>query len=235
MGKVKRPSVAGFSLVEVLIALAILMMVLFVGNLAYRTYSVYWQKEFGSFQQDMAQLKGITNVYTLIRNIKPMVLKGGELGGYFYFDGGDSVIRSIGNQSISNDKFATAFEIKVVPVANRGVAIEYREFPMSSPVINEEDIGSYGAATTILTGFEDVRFEYYGWPNYQEFAKYELAEDGAAFNEKKWFGLYSGKDVLITPEIVKLRLKKDGVWSEIKIPLTHFRHQDLLQFVGVDS
>lgn len=225
----------GFSLVEVLIALAILMMVLFVGNLAYRTYSVYWHKELGSFQHHTTELRGLLNVHSVIRNIKPMVLKGGKQGGYVYFEGGDSLLRAIGNEAFGNADVASAFELTVVNDSDKSVRLEYREYPITSPVITEGNIGNYGDRVILLRGFEDIRFEYFGWPSYADFAIVEMGSDSVQqANQKIWFGLYSSKDTLVSPEIVKLRLKHDGQWSEVKIPLTHFSHRDLLQFVGSD-
>lgn len=227
---------SGFSLVEVLIAMTILMMVLFIGTMAYRTYSVYWQKELGDFNAHLAEMKGITNVHHIIRNIKPMVLKGGKLGGYVYFEGGDSVIRAIANEAFTDENAAAAFELKIVNNQSiGGVRVEYREYAITSnPVIEQKDIGSYGQKTILLSGFEDIRFEYFGWPSYADYNAFENPESQIQPNPKTWFGLYSGQDTLMSPEAVKLRLKRNGNWSEINIPLTHFFHKDLLQFVGVD-
>lgn len=232
----KSINVRGFSLVEVLISLAILMMILFIGNLAYRTYSVYWYKDLGKFQTSVSELKGLLNVQDIIRNIKPMVLKGGKEGAYVYFEGGDSLIRAIGNEAIVNADVATVFELMVVPDNDISVRLEYKEFPISStPVIYESDIGSYHEKIVVLRGFEDIRFEYYGWPNYSDFLIADNTENEILQkNDKLWFGLYSGKDSLISPEIVKLRLRQDGIWSEIDIPLTHFDPSEIGQFIGRD-
>lgn len=231
----KITSSRGFSLVEVMIALVILMMVLFIGNLAYRTYSTYWHKELGDFEQQVSELKGITNVHSIIRNIKPMVFRGGKLGGYVYFEGGDSIIRAIANEAISVTGSAAAFEVQVVNNNSDGVDVIYREFPIvDTAVIEEAQIGEYGQSINLLTGVEDVRFEYFGWKSYDDFAAFERSDNTISLSDKIWFGLYSGKDTLISPEAVKMRIKQNGIWSELVIPLSHFVHDDLTQFVGAD-
>lgn len=215
-------------------AVAILLMMIFIGTFAYQTYSVYWQKELGNFRSDLAELRGVTTLHSLIRNIKPMVLKGGERGGYVYFEGGDSVLRAISNVSIESGESAAAFEINVVETEPGRVKLTYREYPITQqPLLSENDIGNYGDEMTIINGLEDIRFEYYGWPDYRDYAATQH-DEVRVFAEKKWFGLYSGKDTLISPEQVKIRFKKEGAWSELKLPLSHFLHRDLLQFVGVD-
>ncbi|MBE1302114.1 MAG: prepilin-type N-terminal cleavage/methylation domain-containing protein [Alteromonadaceae bacterium] len=225
----------GFSLVEVLIAVSILMTVLFIGNLAYRTYSVYWNKELGSFDSSVKMVRQLSNLHAVIRNIKPIVLKGGDAGGFVYFEGGDSLIRAVGNTSVGNEQFAVAFEIEVQTQDDDSSVLLYREYPISSPLVDEGDIGSYGAPTVLLENLQDIRFEYLGWPSYKEFAAFESSENYSSSANTKWFGLYSGKDTLVSPLAVKLSLKRDEKWSEIRIPLTHFSHKDLLQFVGADD
>lgn len=224
----------GFTLIEILVALTILMMVLFIGSLAYRTYSVYWHKELGDFNADLAEYEGITRLQNLIRNIKPMVFKGGERGGYVYFEGGDSLIRAISNESVQTQNAISAFEISVVQDTSNTVRVEYRESTViDKPLLSEMDISGYSKPIVILKGFEDIRFEYFGWIDFDNFSV-EQHQDNTLTGEKKWFGLYSGKDTLISPLQVKVRFKKDGVWSELRIPLSQFLHKDLLQFIGVD-
>lgn len=225
---------SGFTLVELLIALAISMMVIFIGSLAYRTYSVYWEKELGRFNQEFALLKGVSNVHSIIRNIKPIVFKASGSGGYVYFEGGDSIIRSITSEAITHDNPA-AFEMRVVTGNGGRSSLEYREYSISTrPIITEDDIGMYSDAVVLLAGLEDIRFEYYGWASYGDFAASEEQGSGGMFNKREWFGLYSSKDTLISPELVKIKMKKNGKWSELLIPLPHFLHKDLLQFVGAD-
>ncbi|BDX07691.1 prepilin-type N-terminal cleavage/methylation domain-containing protein [Planctobacterium marinum] len=225
---------AGFTLIETLVAITILMMMIFIGTFGYQTYSVYWQKELGDFRSDLAEVRGVITLQRLIRNIKPIVFKGGNRGGYVYFEGGDSLIRAISNVSIASEDTAVAFEINVVQLDSGMVKLVYREYPIATqPLLSEDDIGDYQDEITIINGFEDIRFEYYGWQDYNDYAATQQLESNATF-DKKWFGLYSAKDTLISPEQIKVRFKRKGVWSELKIPVSHFLHRDLLQYVGVD-
>lgn len=218
-----------------MISLVILMMVLFIANLAYQSYSVYWQKELGDFERQVSDLKGVSNLHNIIRNIKPMVFRDGKFSGHVYFEGGDSSIKAIANEAMNDSKYAAAFEIQVVNNESGSVDVLYREFPIVEPLLDDTKIGAYGKPYVLLTGFEDVRFEYFGWPSFQDFANFNKEEESVTFEKQNWFGLYSGRDTLISPDIVKLRIKKNGEWSELKIPLSQFLRDDLYQFVGRDT
>lgn len=218
----------GFSLVELLVAMTLLIMVTLIGTYGYNLYSQYWRKELGHYQETFANIKGVTQLHTVIKNIKPYIFKGGAKGVYYYFEGGQKVLRSIVTHSISDNAFPAAFELESIEL-NGVNQLVYREHAMSSgPMVREADIGNYVFETVLLEGYTDLTFEYYGWPSYQTRAINLFGEERANAEPRQWYGLYSGKDTLIPPDIIRLNYIDDaGRLTLMELPVAQISEERL--------
>lgn len=194
---------SGFSLIELLVAMTLLIMVTLIGTYGYNLYAQYWKKELGHYQSTFRLIKDITQIHNLVKDIKPYVLKGGEKGAFFYFEGGQKIMRSVVAHALSNPNYPALFELELVQLYGVNHLV-YRENVMDKlAVTSESQINAYPFEITLLSGFSDLTFEYYGWPSYQERAEF-LASDGSNLDVREWYGFYSGKDTLITPDVVRI-------------------------------
>lgn len=216
----------GFTLVEMLVALSIFMLVMFIGTYAHGLYSKYWHSELGQFSEKMKRMKGVNGLHFFIRNTQPYLMKGGEKGAFFYFEGGKSVIRAVTSQSLADPEKPAFIEIKVELDKDTSLSsIYYREYPIDKkPVVVESDIGAMGQSTLLLDGLNDVTFEYFGVPSYDAWVERDQQQNSET---ARWFGFYSGKDTLITPEIVRVSFTLDGETSSLLIPIPQFNRKQL--------
>lgn len=225
----------GFSLVELLVAMTLLIMVTLIGTYGYNLYSRYWQKELGHYQETFLKIKGVTQLHSAIKNIKPYIFKGGESGAYHYFEGSQKVMRSITNHALSHNGYPAAFELEATQL--QGVnRLVYRERPMSSgPFFTEADISAYSFEVVLLEGYHDLTFEYYGWPSYQIRASTLSGDSETNEDQRKWYGLYSGKDTLLPPELIRLNyVDIDGELSVFELPVSQIVEQHL-EFYLIDD
>lgn len=227
----KTNRVAGFSLLEVLIAMTILLMVTFIGTYGYGLYSRYWQNELGHYQATFDESKGALTLFTVVKELKPYIVKDGEQG-FHYFQGANRTLRSVTSRSLQYPDYPAVFEIAVEK--KQGVnQLVYREFSMKDgPILDEPTNVDYAFEIVLLSELDDFVFEYYGWPNYIEKAKYESrSSEGSA----QWYGFYSGKETSIPPEVVKAKLLIDGKESVFEIALKGFLPRYISRYIETSS
>lgn len=209
----------GFTLIELLIAMTILLMVLYIGSYSYGNYSRIWHKEIGDFDSTFEQTKGITLLFSIIKNLKPYIIRDGQNKPFHYFEGGKSVIRSVTQRSLSDPGFPAVFEI-VVEQQEQHRQLIYRERPLKGIVFrNERTLPSMTFETVLIEGFDDLQFEFKGSSDYLAWLKQNIREEPT---DETWYGYYSGKDTLITPTTVKFTVQNDLGTSSLQIPVTDF-------------
>jgi prepilin-type N-terminal cleavage/methylation domain-containing protein len=208
-----------FSLVEILVAMSILLLISFIGTYGHRTYSRYWQNELGDYQATFEKSVGATILFQVIKGIKPYIVKDGDKG-FFYFEGGNQFVRSVTSKSLQFPEYPAVFEVSADRADSGQLTLVYKEFSMvNGPVIDEPNDNAYVFERVLLTGIDDITFEYYGWPNYIEKASFESK---SAPNTQQWHGLYSSKDTSITPSLIKITLIIDGKTSLIEVSIDDF-------------
>lgn len=220
----------GFSLVELLIAMTLLLMITSLGTYGYGLYSRYWQAEFGDFESAVREVKGVTTLFKVLGQLKPYVLLNDKNEPYHYFEGGKSVIRSITSNSLKQPGYPAFFELKVLEESGKQRLI-YRERAITGPPpIKNSDVLEYDVEITILEGFRDFSFEYFGMESYEEWL---LSQPVDKSNSASWYGYYSGADTMLIPELIRVNIAHDLDLSSIRIQLPDFMEQQLnAYFVG---
>lgn len=214
----KTYSVKGFSLVELLVSMSILMMVLLIGTLSYNQYSQYWNKELGDFDQQIKEAKDFSFIYHILRNIRPHMIKDNTDKWFHYFEGGNTLLRSVTAESISSPGSAAIFELKIETESD-STKITYQEKPIvSAPFLSRGQVGGYTFRRTIELKISNFLFEYYGWKHSDEFFSSQENRDIS----QSWFGLYSGEDTLLTPSKIRVSFANDLGQTSLLVPVDHF-------------
>lgn len=220
----------GFSLVEVLIASAILLMVLFIGSYGYNLFARYWQEGAGKFDETFEEMQGLNVLFGIMKDTRPYIIKGGEKGFFHYFEGGKSVVRSFSNSSMFVEDRMAFYELKVEENENNLLNLVYRESVVTeNPVIYERDVGSYTNKRVLLRNLNDVSFEFRGWQSYEDWVKRNLFKEDI---RQYWYGFYSAKDTLIPPSIVRISFTIEGNTSSIDIALSQFINAQVKTYVS---
>lgn len=204
---------------ELLITMTILIMVMFIGTMAYRQYSVYWEKEMGLFDEKLKTAKSMVQLHTILKNIRPHMVKFEENSWGHYFEGAGTFVRSVTEHSLSKPGYAAIFELAVVAEGEIRQLV-YREKPIvESPFIHFDSRPNYSYEKTLTVSFDELQLEYLGWRHVDEY--FSAMEDTGRFSQS-WFGAYSGRDTMVTPNVMRLTFLVDNQKSVLEVPLLHF-------------
>lgn len=225
----------GFSLVELLVAMTLLLLVSFTGTYAYSLYSAYWNKQLGNFEQVFAEVQGIVSLQAILKHIDPYIIRSADIPVYHWFEGGKSVIRAVTSQSLTQPEYPAAFELKVVNTDDESFALIYREKVMSlSPVLFEGELDVYDNEIVLLQGLTNVSFEYFGWGHFDDWqvaSRNDVQGDIAEVSERSWFGYYSGRDTLITPERIRVTVEMSAKTAQFEVEISDFLKDDILMYL----
>ncbi|WP_088331527.1 prepilin-type N-terminal cleavage/methylation domain-containing protein [Lacimicrobium sp. SS2-24] len=218
----------GFSLIELLVALTLLTLIIFIGSYGYQTFSRYWGDELGDFGASYGKSRGLTIVVEAIKGIKPYLVVENQQP-YFYFEGGESVFRAVRAKGVTTDGPAI-FEIRAY--REQGVdslSLQYSELPLSRENFQQPDKWrQFSYQITILDGLEEFNLQYFGWAHFNDFAE-EDGEGEGSVRSPEWYGFYSGKDTWITPMKMKMAIRFEEHVNELEVPIKTIR-EDLIAY-----
>ena len=214
----------GFSLIELLVAMSISFLIMFLAVYSHNQYSRYWNKSVTDFDAQMEEVKATSFIFKVINNIRPHMVKDEKGEWFHYFEGGNVSIKSVTSSALSNPESAAVFELAFI-IEEDISFIEYKEKLVDKePFIMFSDDIDYTLTKRIPFDFNTALFEYYGWTHADRW--YENIEQNNMAQEMRWFGFYSARDTRIPPNAVKLSFDRDSA-SSLVIGLSHFVPEQL--------
>lgn len=214
----------GFTLIEVLIALVILMGLMFTANYSYSLYSQYWHGRIGNFDQTLFYYRGLLQLKETLDSSIPYVVRGGEgVKETFYFLGRTEGFTVVTAAPI----FATTVnDAGVVRVFSErkgdGYQLVYEEAPLSDKVlISLEQKLDFRYRTVLMVSQYPIKFEYFGWSSMEQ----KVRPSGSPSSLPSWRTQYDAAQTRVQPKKVKITI--NGQALEYDLPEGH---QSLIDF-----
>ncbi len=200
----------GFSLIELMIATAILTMVMYVGYLGYSLYSQAWEKRVNSYWQNSKFSIGLEALVRVIESSAVYIVDTSNKGNpVLFFEGRERELLFISSSPIYS---ATDAIIKlIVKDTNNGIELIYKEKSLAkSPLLSwpEGDI-EWENEVVLLPNLIDFKLSYLGYENFKR-AETTYSEENVQMNAAalslSWQKIFT-KDVhKIIPEKVNVSL-----------------------------
>ncbi|AWL11209.1 hypothetical protein HMF8227_00713 [Saliniradius amylolyticus] len=219
----------GFSLVELLVSLTLLSLIVFTGTLAYQTFSDYWAREKTGFKDAYKLARGASLLHTTLEDIKPYLVVENKQP-YFYFEGGETVLRAIRQQAVTAEGPALFELITKSSETGEGLDLIYSELPLKQSNFQniQRHTDNFSYQFILMTGIQDLSFSFFGWPHFNDFAN-QYSQDNR-IDEQQWFGFYSAKDTWVTPTQVRVEVvMMGGKTLKLDVPVAAFR-DDLIDY-----
>jgi prepilin-type N-terminal cleavage/methylation domain-containing protein len=217
--------VRGFTLVELMIVMAIMSMVTVSATYAFSLFSRDWEVRRGGFDKAKAQLRRLELVESALQNTLPWAVWGddGRVGYYFLGrEEGLTVVTASPVFAADRPAVIRVFGERESPTTWRLV---YEEAPLTGVLLRRADQElPFQHRLVVVRGLSDVRFKYYGWLSLQD--RMGLESDVDSGNQN-WFSEYDGMARVQQPE--KIALVLGGAESVISMPI---RNSVLSQLAG---
>lgn len=205
----------GFSLIELLISLAILSMLLLLGNFSYSLLAERWNRDLGNFNDQVAVFRSLDLVERLLVGIDDYVVLApdGSLSGAtptFLFVGEEDNLVAVTSNPLFCNSCSELFKLEIVDNLNSETkALILHTYALEGvPITSVNQSFEYERSFVLLDDIVDAKFLYYGYAGLSE--KLQQIREAVA-TSKAWTSAYSGVDEQLLPEIVLLKLTfEDG-------------------------
>tara|TARA_B100001063_G_scaffold246967_1_gene288866 strand:+ start:14415 stop:15086 length:672 start_codon:yes stop_codon:yes gene_type:complete len=200
----------GFTLVELLVTMALVSLMLTLATYSFNQYSSFWAKELGDFDNVTADAKFISLMDKAISNALPYFVENNknELGGYFL--GRDEGFTFVTTAPIfSSDSYDAVVRILKEQI-NGAEYLVYEEAPL-----NQIKLSSYKQELdfkfrVVLFSANSIAFSYYGAESIE--SKYLV--DEMEVPVKKWYKDYDGEKTKLSPEKLAININETRFeWS----------------------
>jgi prepilin-type N-terminal cleavage/methylation domain-containing protein len=192
----------GFTLVELLITMAIMALIMAVAGFNYNQYSQFWHKRFGNFDQQQAQMRGKLQLRDALNAMAPYIVKNSNGDWVYYFLGREEGLTFITYAPIFAQEGGTSV-VRVFrePQQDGNFRLIYEEAPLSPISLTQVDqVLNFQYRLVIADDLPEINFSYFGWPNRD--AKYN--KETSSGIKASWSNNYDGAETKLQPDKVKI-------------------------------
>jgi type II secretory pathway component PulJ len=211
---VARRSVEGLSLVELLIAVAILTMLIGLGTVSFSLFTSKWDALENAYQSRAADLRRVTLLHESLKAAVPLRVSSDRGVGYYFL--GDS----LGFTFVSERPIFSRGSSAVVRVIaereqdRQAWRLVYEEASLAGSILSTASQQlPFNRRLIVLSGANDLGFEFFGWRGVEE--RVQPIELGPR-PEPRWFNEFDGIDRRQQPLAIKIKV--DESYSVIDLP-----------------
>ena len=221
MGSRDSHAISGFTIIELLIALTIMMMMMVIGVTTFSFLADAWKKQRGNFDDYFSDYQTLNLVLSATENTRPYyITENGEPA--FYFLGRDDGFTAVTSNSVTRPGRMAVYRV-IAEYNDQQWQLIYEEAPLNFVLSSLDQSLPFNFRRVVLSDSNPIVFEYYGWENLQV-----LSSDATDVN-KQWFKDYDGAERALHPLSVKVT-QGDFVWrfdiSDISLRILAQQSQD---------
>jgi prepilin-type N-terminal cleavage/methylation domain-containing protein len=195
---------SGYTLVEVLIAMVILVSLMFTANYSYSMYSQYFSGRLGQFDRSMFRYQGMLQIKETIESAIPYIVKNSRGEHTFYFLGRAQGLTFVSAAPI----FAvTNNDVSVVRIFSeqtaQGYQLVYEEAPLTDTLLVDLDQPlDFKYRTVLMKSTELLSFSYFGW----DVREHKYDRQTHTTTVPRWGDSYDASVTRVQPEILKMHI-----------------------------
>lgn len=198
----------GFTLLELLLAMAIFGLVLGVASYGYSLFSKNWNGFAQNFARAQTQLQRLDLAYTALANSLPYVVRDDAGRPGFYFLGREEGLTLVTASPIFASGSLAVIRIFREPDGHGNWNLIYEEASLDGVrLIRAAQILPFDHRLTILRSIRRVEFEYFGWSSAAE--QLEASDTPELALAPKWSPEFDGLVRRRNPQRIALRLGQD--------------------------
>ena len=186
----------GFTIVELLITMALLSMIILIGSSAFGMFGQRWDGRLGQFDVTMRNTQNIMLVQDVLGSLMPYVAYNHNGRAVIYFEGNRNGFVAVSSKSIYSDKHFAVVRFSVRQNEDLLYDVLYEEAPMDDDIlVSINQPLKFSQPMVLFESISDPLFQYYGWADVQQ----RETENTSEAVPPKWLNRYNALDALFAP------------------------------------
>ncbi len=213
----------GFSLVELLVALAIMSFTLIIMTQGYSFFMQRWGNELGNFDASAKNTKSLIMAKRLIEGIYPFIIRDEENNPIIFFEGDDEGLVAVSTRSLFSGGLPTIFRLSINQAEDFSYQLIYEEHPakVGEAFTHLSQRRTFSKKVVLIEQLDYVQFSYFGFENIDE--KNNVSP-------KRWWTSFNALNRNIMPERLSVKLGLSGKEQNLQVKLTEFDSRVMVQF-----
>lgn len=201
----------GFSLVELLIAMAILISVLFIATSAYALFMQRWHSAKDRFAQAASETRNLLLLRQTVSSFYPYLVRDKQKKALLYFQGNRDSIVGITTQSLFNADAPALSRVRIEQQADLSYHLYYEEQSLDEvPFTYFERPVKYRDSLLLMTELSDAEFVYFGA---------ESESQALKNTPNQWWQTFNSLNRRILPKVIRLSYVKHGQQTDMEFVL----------------
>jgi len=231
---------AGFTLIELMLSSALLMMVMFSGYYAYSVYSNKWEKRTNEFWVNTQSALAFDSMNRTIESTYPYIVQSTSNSPAIYFIAGETYLRFATHSAIFTSDVAMV-ELEIKPEEDKYLIV-YREASINdSLILRQSDRIQWQYQIVLIDDLEAAKFTYFGWQGLEQVLQnvhrdFESRE-GQRVDEisASWYQEHKMELRRILPVKVRIEFESsDGKYSNFDVLLPENGFENLIRYLRED-
>jgi prepilin-type N-terminal cleavage/methylation domain-containing protein len=195
----------GFTLLELLIAIAIFGLVVGIAGYGYSLYSRHWAGQLGHFERTTAGYQRLDLMMAALENSLPYMVRDAQGVPGFYFLGRPEGLTLVTASPVFSPGGEAVIRVFREAAGSSTWNLVYEEAPLAGVTLRFADqVLPFAHRMIVLRGLPTLEFAYYGSPSVDSrFAPTELTGTGRIL---LWFDEYDGLKTHLHPDRIALKL-----------------------------
>lgn len=223
----KSRSQLGFTLIEVLLAMALLMLLILTAGLVYDYVNQNWQRQQTAYQNAVNAHMDWRRMSRVVRNTYPRMVYADDPFQYFgaqsvppygfYFLGRDNGFTGVSYMSVQDPEQPSVFRLFREPDPDEPELwqLVYEEAPLANVGLSYASVElPFNLRRVLRQGLEQIEFDYFAYPSFSHRQRSQLISlDSAAQREgmPRWFEQFDGLETGEHPFRLRLRMDDETI------------------------
>ena len=208
----------GITLIELLIAMAILSLIMALASYGFSLFAGYWDRTRGSFDQSSARLQRLSLVIQSIEASVPWLVKDAQNDIGFYFLGREEGFTFVTTEPVFTSRGMAVVRVFREREGGNRFRLVYEEAPLSGIDLERADqILPFRYRLLVLANLDSLSFRYFGYPSAAT-RGLGMDDERVADSSVKWLSAFDGLEAGLNPQRVGMNMS--GVEFQFELPST---------------
>lgn len=195
----------GFTLIEVLLAMILLSIVMYIGSLSFSVFSERWRKDLGGFNTDVSEARKLLLLRQVLHGAANYLVRDQQNRAVYLFAGEAGQLVFVTNNPLFQPEAQALVRLTVRTLPDGQQQLLYSESSFATTPLFTNTPLPAPEKTLVLLQSENIRFNYFGWDSFAARSRFIEYSEG----ELQWQTQYDAAAIGVLPHAVNLIWNKN--------------------------